>query len=149
MQNFMGCTSLSIDNDDKVCITFKTRQPHITCFFRRFDHGFREIVDDESREGVSAVNVPSRHVFIISDDDYLSIHDHKTYKTMLKHDIELKESDTDDKMEILSIKLCPKQEYLAVLSGKNLIKEIEELHQLHVYKLEGTGSDISFKEVAC
>lgn len=38
-------------------------------------------------------------------------------------------------MEVISIKLDRDQEYLAMIGGKNLIKEKEELHHLFVYKI--------------
>lgn len=38
-------------------------------------------------------------------------------------------------MEIISIKLSQNEQYLAVLSGKNVIKQVEELHQLTLYKV--------------
>jgi hypothetical protein len=44
-------------------------------------------------------------------------------------------------MEILSIKLSPNEQYLAVLGGKNLIKEIEEVHSLHIFKINNEGTD--------
>lgn len=89
MQNYMGCTSLGMDNNDKICVTYKSGQPDFQCYLRKYDHGFREIVNPESREGVCAVNVPSRNVFIVSDDDYLNIHDQNTYKRLVKYDIDL------------------------------------------------------------
>lgn len=129
----MGCTNLVLDSSDKICLTYKAGQPDFLAFLRKYDHGFREIIDPENREGVSAVNVPNREVFIISDDDYLSIHDRRTYDRLFIHNIELKPSDTDDKVEIITIQLSKDEKFLAVLSGKNVIKEIEELHQLHVF----------------
>jgi hypothetical protein len=43
-------------------------------------------------------------------------------------------------MEILNIKVSPNEKYLAVLAGKNLIKGIEELWELHIYNLtSGNG----------
>jgi len=56
------------------------------------------------------------------------VHDEETYKMINKIDLPLSKSNTDDAIEILNIEISPDEELLAVLSGKNLIKGIEELH---------------------
>lgn len=80
MNNFMGCISLQVDNKDKVCVTYKSGQPNFTTYKRKYDHGFLEIIDPTSREGCCGINIPSKNCFLISDDDYVQIHDEKTYK---------------------------------------------------------------------
>jgi len=40
----------------------------------------------------------------------------------------MQESNTDDQIEIITLEVSPNQELVAVLAGKNLIKEIEEIH---------------------
>jgi hypothetical protein len=49
-------------------------------------------------------------------------------------------------MEILNIKISPNEKYLAVLCGKNLIKEIEEVHSLHIFKMNDSGNDYTLLE---
>ena len=128
MNNFMGCISLIVDNKDKICVTYKSGQPNFSTYKRKYDHGFREIIDPTSREGCRGINVSKKHFFIISDDDYIQVHDEETYKMINKIDLPLSKSNTDDAIEILNIEISPDEELLAVLSGKNLIKGIEELH---------------------
>ena len=86
----MGCISLIVDPIDKVCVTYKSGQPNFTVYKRKYDHGFKEIIENDSREGVCGVNVPKKGIFLISDDDYIQIHDEKTYKQIDKLDIPLK-----------------------------------------------------------
>jgi len=84
MNNYMGCISLIVDNQDKICVTFKSGQPHFNTYKRKFDHGFREIIDATSREGCCGINVPSKGFFLISDDDFIQVHNEKTYKCIYK-----------------------------------------------------------------
>ena len=42
--------------------------------------------------------------------------------------VPLKESVTDDKMQIISLEVSPREEYVAALTGKLLIKGQKELH---------------------
>jgi hypothetical protein len=65
----------------------------------------------------------------------------ETFKIVNTVIVPLSESITDDEIEILSIKISPNEEYLAVLGGKNLIKEIEEVHSLHIFKMNSDGTD--------
>jgi|DEB0MinimDraft_12_1074336.scaffolds.fasta_scaffold10104_4 hypothetical protein len=140
MNNFMGCISLQVDNKDKICITYKTGQPNFTSYKRKYDHGFREIIDAISREECCGLNIPTKKCFLITDDDYIQIHDENTYKMKSRIDVPMKISDTDDPIEILSIKISKNEKFLAVLAGKNLIKSIEELHSLHIYEIKENGS---------
>jgi len=129
-----------VDNKDKICVTYKSGQPNFTSYKRKFDHGFMEIIEPTSREGCCGINVPSKNCFLISDDDYIQVHDEKTYKMNLKIDVPLQESATDDPIEILNIKISNNEKYLAVLAGKNLIKSIEELHSLHIYEIKSNST---------
>ena len=70
MSNFMECIQLMFNNDQNICVTYKSGQPNFSVYKRKYDHGFREIIDATSREGCRGVNIPSKHVFIISDDNY-------------------------------------------------------------------------------
>ena len=54
--------------------------------------------------------------------------------------VNLAESDTDDPIEILNIQADEIGEYMAILGGKQLIKDIEELHSLHIYLIDLEGN---------
>ena len=54
---------------------------------------------------------------------------------MDKINVPLMASQTDDPIEIINIQISQKARYLAVLSGKNMVKQIEEMHSLHVFKI--------------
>jgi len=59
--------------------------------------------------------------------------------------VPLNVSDTEDEIEIITIKVSPNEELLAILAGKNLIKEIEELHQLFIYRLSPEENDYTLR----
>jgi len=144
MYNFMTCTSLMVDNDSKYSVTYKSGQPNMSIFRRRFDHGFQELFDNtKSREGCRGVNLNSANLFLISDDNQIQIRNEETFKTINTMIVPLQESTTVDAMEILNIKISPNEKYLAVLGGKQLIKEIEEVHSLHIFELTQEGNDFT------
>ena len=133
MNNFMGCISLLVDSNDKICVSYKSGQNNFTTYKRKYDHGFREIIDSTSREGTCGLSFPSKGMFMISDDDYVQIHGEKNYKLINRINVPLQQSDTDDEIEIISIAKSQDDKHLGILSGKNLIKGIESIYSLHIY----------------
>ena len=59
MYNFMRCNMMMIDKKERFCLTFKTMEPDLKVFMKRFDHGFIENTDNKSREGCSGANIIS------------------------------------------------------------------------------------------
>jgi hypothetical protein len=70
MLNFMASTSLMLDNDSKFSISYKSGQPNLNVFRRKYDHGFMEIFDNvKSREGCRGINLTTKDLFLMSDDN--------------------------------------------------------------------------------
>ena len=105
-------------------------------FKRKYNHGFSELVDNTSREFCSAAILPRANIFLISDDSTIYVHDERSFELIDKIQVPLVTSHTDDPIEIINIEISPKAKFLAILSGKNLVKSIEEMHFLHVYKIQ-------------
>jgi hypothetical protein len=104
-------------------------------YFRKYIHNFKELIDAESKEGVDCQNLSKFNSFIVSDDDYLESFCAGCFSKHHKETLPLLKSFTDNKMEILSIKVSRDQTMIACMIGKNLIKEKEELHQIVVYEI--------------
>ena len=140
MFNFMSCNAMIFDNRNSICVTYKAQQPHFSIYLRKYDHGFHEIIDSTSREGCCGQKLEGKELFIISDDNYLQAYDEKTFQQMGDRlVIPMSSSSTDDPIEILNFKVSHNEKYIAVLCGKNLIKEIEELHELFIYEVNDIG----------
>ena len=75
-------------------------------------------------------------MYLISDDNFVFMYDDKSLKLTHKLVVPLLISETQDKIEILWISLSRNEQLLGVISGKNCIKEIEEIYSLHVYKFD-------------
>lgn len=136
MFNFMGCNQMLIDRGSTLCCTYKIGEPNLVLFKRKYNHGFRELVDRTSREFCSAAVLQRSNIFLISDDSTVYVHDERSFELRDKIQVPLVTSHTDDPIEIINIMISPKAKFLAILSGKNLVKSIEEMHFLHVYKIQ-------------
>ena len=75
-------------------------------------------------------------MYLISDDNFVFMYDDKTLKLKYKLIVPLLISESQDKIEIQWITLSKNEQLLGVISGKNCIKEIEEIFSLHVYKFD-------------
>jgi WD40 repeat protein len=89
----------------------------------------------QSKEAVCASNVPDETCFLVSDDDYICSFCSLCFSKLNKTYLPLTPSNTDDKNEILSLKVSRDQRYFAMIAGKNMIKGLEELNQILVYEI--------------
>lgn len=137
MYNFMQADSIEIDIKSNVFLTYKKGQPDLQIIKRKFDHGFQEFIDKHSKEGHKGVEIPEKGMILVSYKDSFVLYDNKTYQpneNFFKMPLKDKEK-TDDPLEILTFSISPDKELVAVLIGKNLIKQEEELHQLLVFQV--------------
>ena len=80
-------------------------------------------------------------MYLISDDNFVFMYDQNSLKLKNTLVVPLLISDTQDKIEILWITVSRDEQLLGVISGKNCIKEIEEIYSLHVYKFDKTKDE--------
>lgn len=62
------------------------------------------------------------------------IYDSEDFQLLEEIPINLLESESRETNEIISMKKCENDQYLAVLTGKNLIKEEQIINQLFIFK---------------
>lgn len=103
MQNFMYCEQMLITSNERFALTYKCGEPDLKVFLRKYDHGFIEKADQESREGCSGTNMHSKNCFLISDDNIVNVHDEQTFKVVQKIQVPLNISDTREPIEIINI----------------------------------------------
>ena len=69
----------------------------------------------------------------MTEGNMINIHHEKLFKEINQIFVPLEVSTSEDPIEVLKLKISKNEKYMAVLSGKNLVKEMEEIHSLHVY----------------
>ena len=74
--------------------------------------------------------------FIITKLDRIIVYDSETFQVKTVYKVPLFESTSREPNEIISIQTCENESYLAVISGKNLIKDEQFPNQLFVFKIE-------------
>lgn len=113
---------MMIDSNERFCLSYKTSEPNIKIFMRKFDHGYIEKADSQSREGCAATNLSTKDCFMISDDNIIVVHDEETFKALNKIQVPLNISYTREVIEILNIVMSKNETFLGILSGKILPK---------------------------
>jgi hypothetical protein len=135
MVNFVNCTTMYFGESGYKCIVFQVGFPNVTIYQRKYQHNFLENIENDSRECVNCVNLPKFNSFIVSDDDCIEIFCGGCFGKQHKMQLELDQKDKDKTLEILSIRISRDQQLLAVMVGYILIREIEEVKQIYVYKI--------------
>jgi hypothetical protein len=121
MYNFMNCVQMMIGPKVKYCVTYKNGQRSFNVFRAKYLHDFRQNIVSENLEGAKALEFTNNNTFVLFKLDKLWVFDSTTFQKIEEIPITLMESVEREPNEILAIQKCPKQEYLAVITGKNLI----------------------------
>ena len=80
------------------------------------------------------MEIPSKGLFIVSQKDSIVVYSNKSFNPNENIVVPpMTVSDTDDAVEIMKIVVSPDQSMVAFMTGKNLIKEEEELDSIYIY----------------
>lgn len=137
MYNYMNCTQMMFGSKVRYCITYKTNQRSFQVYTRKFWHNFKVNIIDENMEGSKAVEFEKLGIFFATKIDKVVQYKTEGYELDGELPIKLLASETREPNEVLALQKCQNEEYLAVISGKNLIGAEQKINQLFVYKLKG------------
>lgn len=121
MYNYMDCVQMMIGPKVKYCVTYKNGQRSFQVYRAKYFHDFRLSVLSKDLEGAKALEFTTMNTFVVARLDQLLIYDSVTFQEIDKIPITLMESSEREPNEILAIQKCQNEEYLAVITGKNLI----------------------------
>ena len=148
MYNYMDCVQMMIGPKVKYCVTYKNGQRSFNIFRARFQHDFMLNVNDRNFEGAKAIEFETMGTFIVAREDTACIFDSDNYKELGHLDITLLKSEEREPNEILAMQKCQNEEYLAVITGKNLIMNQQKFNQLYIFRREKVhGEKDTFKQI--
>jgi hypothetical protein len=75
-------------------------------------------------------------VFLCSKVDKVCIYDSLTFKELGEIPITLLKTETREPNQVIAIQKCQNEQYLAIISGKNLIMNEQKINQLFIFKRE-------------
>ena len=122
MMNYMCCNQMMFGSKVKYGISFKLNERSFNLYRRKFQHNLKVCIDDENFEGSTGLALPKHDIFLISKVDKMLIYDSITYQRVGEIPIKLFVSQEREPNEIIGYCATKDNEWIAIISGKNLIK---------------------------
>jgi len=120
----------------RYCVTFKANQKSFDIHRRKYVHDFRQTVVKMNLDGSRGLPIESMNAFLVSKVDVIHFYDVDTFRELkgCLIQIPLFKSETREKNEIISMQLSNDENYIAVISGKNLVMDEQKANQLFIFK---------------
>lgn len=133
MFNYMGCNHLMFGSKVRYGISYKSNERSFQIYRRKYYHNFKVPIFDANMERALGIELETLGRFMCTRVDEVLIYNSETYQLVDKLPIKLFPTETREPNEIIAIQKCQNEEYLAVISGKNLIAGEQKTNQLFIF----------------
>lgn len=134
MANFMGCNNMMFGSRVRYGITYKTNQKAFTVYRRKYTHDFRVPIIEEDLEGSMGLDLNKHETILVSKIDKVYMLNSKTFKEFGQIPITLLKTETREPNQIIAMRKSMDENFIAIMSGKNLIKKEQKINQLFIFK---------------
>ena len=134
MYNYMSCNQMMFGSKVRYGITFKSNQRSFSIYRRKFQHNFNVPVVDDNLEGSIGLELATQNAFLCTKVDKIIVYNSIDFKMMCEMPIKLYPTQTREPNEIIAMQKCQNEVYIAVISGKNLIRNEQVANQLFIFK---------------
>ena len=86
-------------------------------------HNLRVQVNNINFEGSKAIEIPSMEIIVATNVDHLLMFENKSFKLVGKIPIPLMKTESREPNEIIGIQKSDDENFLGIISGKNLIMD--------------------------
>ena len=107
-------------------------------------HNLRVCVDDANYEGARAVEIASSNLVLLSKIDQVIMLDNQNFTKVGQIPITLLKTETREPNEVIGIAKSTDEQWIAVISGKNLIMNEQKQNQLFVFKKVKASSQFEY-----
>ena len=121
MINYMMCNQMMIGAKKRYSITYKQNERSFDIYQRKFMHNLRVCVDDFNYEGSKAIELPSSNLVLISKIDQVIMLDNQYFNKCGEIPITLLKTETREPNEVIGLVKSRNEDWIAIISGKNLI----------------------------
>jgi hypothetical protein len=124
MFNFMNCSQMMFGSKVKYGITYKGNSSSFDIYRRKYEHNYQvNAVSKYNLDGSRGLPIESMNAFLISKIDRILFFDTKEFKEIKSCEITipLMKSEEREPNQIISMQVSQNEDFLAVISGKNLI----------------------------
>ena len=134
MYNYMMCNQMMIGAMKRYSITFKQNERSFDIYQRKYMHNLRACVDDGVWEGSQAVEIPKSNLVLISQVDQVIMFDNQDFTRCGEIPIKLLITETREPNEVIGLVKSLDENWVAIISGKNLIMNEQKQNQLFIFK---------------
>lgn len=124
MTNFMNCSIMMFGPQVKYGITYKSNEQSFDIYRKKYVHDYKVNTVAMNLDGSRGLPIESLDAFLVSKIDKIMFFDIHSYREIEECQITvpLLPSTTREKNQIISMQVSNCQNFLAVISGKCLIK---------------------------
>lgn len=122
-------------------VTFKTNQRSFDVYRRKYWHDFKVPITTENLEASIGLELETMNAYLVSKIDKVILYDSRSFTEIDSIPITLLKADTREPNQVIAIKKCQDEEYLAIISGKILIMNEQKTNQLFIFKRTRTGEE--------
>jgi hypothetical protein len=133
MYNYMQCNQMMIGSMRRYAITYKQNEKSFDIYQRKFMHNLRVCVDGQDFAGSKALEIEYLDIFLVTKVDQVLIYDNSDFSIKGKIPITLLKTETREPNEIIGICKSKDENWLAVISGKNLVMNQQKQNQLFIF----------------
>lgn len=134
MYNFMACNQMMVGSMRRYAVSYKQNERCFEIYTRKNMHNLRVCIDDQNLEGSKALEIVSSNLFLVSKIDQVLIYDSLTFRVCGRIPISLLTSVDREPNEIIGMNVSKCEDWLGIISGKNLVMNAQKQNQLFIFK---------------
>ena len=109
-------------------------------------HNLKVCVQGDDYSGALSLEIVSMNTFLVSKVDKVLMFDSDSYQMCGEITIKLLPTETREPNEVIGLVKSKCENFLAIISGKNLVKNEQKQNQLFIFKRVKSNSDFSYDQ---
>ena len=123
------------------CIQYKRSHENFFIFKKMLTHDFKSIINHNNFEGAHGISVDGTNMIIAAIAGTVYAYDDNTFELISRAELNLEESSTREPLEIISMNISNDSKYIAIIIGKQLIKDEELITKMVIMGIDGKPKD--------
>lgn len=144
MYNYMQCNQMMFGRRVRFGISYKTNERSFEIYRRKYMHNLRVQVHDSDFSGSKGIELTTMNTFLVTKINQVLMFDSTTFKQCGEIPIQLLDSDTREPNEVIGLQKTQCENWLAIISGKNLIRNEQKQNQLFIFKRVAATDKLSY-----
>ena len=129
MYNFMNCTQMLFGSKVRYCITYVQGEKSFSVYTRKFINSFYPTIVEDNFSASSGLVVKSMNAFLVSVKEKIRFYDLDAYIEFEACEITIpllqNQAGQRKPNQVIKMTVSQDDEYLAVISGQNLVKNLQ------------------------